>query len=172
MCSPVVHTPLWLERPEWRGDSGRWPGRKKVEAGLWRVSKTLLGNWDNFVESEGASNGPEQGNELLRCTLSIATKWVTLKSTSPALTSLSKFRYVFRIPAGNLYMAHLLPLPTGPLRSFRSLIDLTVCDSSKNCRAEKLTFPLGRMKIKKRTEKPYSRGKAKKSNVFKLKKIS
>lgn len=123
--------------------------QRKVEAMLWRVSKTLLSNWGDFVECEGASNGPEQGNELLRCTLSIATKWVTLKSTSPALTSLSRFWYVFRMQAGNLYMAVLLALPTGLLRSLQSLIDLTVCDSSKSCRVEKLTFPLGRLKIKK-----------------------
>lgn len=59
-------------------------------------------------------------------------------------------------------MVVLLAFPTGTVRSLQSLTDRTVCDSSKSCRSEKLTFPLGRMKINK-AEKSYSRGRAKKA---------
>lgn len=55
----------------------------------------------------------------------------------------------FQMPAGTLYMVVLLALPTGLVRSPRSLTDLMVCDSSKSCRSEKLTVSLGRPKINK-----------------------
>lgn len=53
------------------------------------------------------------------------------------------------MPAGTLYMAILLALPAGLVRSLQPLTDLMVCDSSKSCRSEKLTVPLGRLKINK-----------------------
>lgn len=51
--------------------------------------------------------------------------------------------------ATTLYMVVLLALPTGLVRALRSLTDLMVCDSNKSCMSEKLTVPLGRLKINK-----------------------
>lgn len=75
---------------------------------------------------------------------------MTLTSTSPALTTLSRFRRVFLNAATTLYVVVLLALATGLVRALRPLTDLMVCDSSKSCMSEKLTVPLGRLKINKK----------------------
>lgn len=123
-------------------------GEVTVEDMSRRVSKDLLSNWDDSVDWRGfkrlwAGEWPHQ-------THSVYCHWVTLTSTSPALTTLSRFRRVFLNAATTLYMVVLLALATGLVRALRPLTDLMVCDSSKSCMSEKLTVPLGRLKINKK----------------------